>query len=228
MAKSHAKKENPWINILVNVAFPTIILMKVSPMIGPVAGLLLAMALPLGYGMWDLLVRKNWNFFSFLGIASILLTGGIGLLQLGPELLAWKEALIPGLIGLLVLATVWTPFPMMQKLLETLLDWERIQEALRKKDQLHLLDRVTSVATMMLSGSFFVSAVLNYVLAKVVVTSPSGTDAFNEELGQMTALSVPVITIPSFLLLFGIMVYLVWKLTKITGLEVEELMLGQQ
>lgn len=226
--KNTAKRENPWINILVNVAFPTIILMKISPLIGHVWGLVLALSLPLFYGLWDLLSRRTWNFFSVLGLVSILLTGGIGLLQLGPELLAWKEAVVPTLVGLVVLGTLWTPFPLMRKMLESLLDWQRIEGILREKQELHRLDRLTSVATILLACTFFVSAILNYVLARIIVVSPAGSDAFNEELGRMTGLSLPVITLPSFIMLFCVMIYLLKALYTLTGLDIEELMLGQE
>lgn len=219
------RRENPWINILVNVVFPTIILMKISPMIGHVWGLLLAMSLPLVYGLWDLISRKTWNFFSILGLVSILLTAGIGLLQLGPELLAWKEALVPTLVGLVVLGSIWTPFPLMRKMLESLMNWERIEGILQEKHEAHLLDKLATMTTILLAATFFVSAILNYVLARVIVNSPAGTDAFNEQLGRMTALSLPVITVPSFIMLFGVMIYLIKRLTDLTGLDIEELML---
>jgi hypothetical protein len=44
-------------------------------------------------------------------------------------------------------------------------------------------------------GATFFSAVMNYLTANWVVTSPVGSAAFNEELGLMTLLSYPVITI---------------------------------
>ncbi|PIV89994.1 MFS transporter [Candidatus Gracilibacteria bacterium CG17_big_fil_post_rev_8_21_14_2_50_48_13] len=217
------QKENPWINILVNVVFPTIILMKISPMIGHVAGLLLALSLPLFYGIWDLWKRRTWNFFSLLGLASILLTGGIGLFSLPPDMVAWKEALVPGLVGVVVLITAWTPFPLMKKLLEQVMPWSHIEDAAREKGKESELLRLTKITTVLLACSSFVSAVLNYVLAKLIVMSPAGTDAFNEELGKMTGLSLPVILVPNFLMLFGLMFYLMWSLAKITGLDIEDL-----
>lgn len=228
MKTATQRRENPWINIVVNVVFPTIILTKVSPHVGVVWGLLIAMSLPLGYGVWNLISRRTWNFFSIIGIASILFTAGIGLLQLGPDLLAWKEALVPTLIGTVILATVWSPFPIMKKMLESLMNWERIEEILREKKDLHKLDRLTRVSTALLAGSLYVSGILNYVLAKVIVTSPAGTDAFNAELGHMTALSLPVITLPSFIMLFGVMIYLVKTLLDLTGLDVDDLMLTDE
>jgi hypothetical protein len=47
----------------------------------------------------------------------------------------------------------------------------------------------------LLAGTFFFSSVANYVLARWVVTSPAGTEAFNQELGRLTLLSYPVIAI---------------------------------
>jgi len=60
----------------------------------------------------------------------------------------------------------------------------------------------------MLAGTFLFSSVMNYLLARWVVTSPAGTEAFNAELGRMTLLSYPVIAIPSMLMMMGVMFYL--------------------
>jgi hypothetical protein len=49
-----------------------------------------------------------------LGLVSILLTGGIGLLQLDTRWLAVKEAAIPGLIGLAVLMSTRTRYPLVK------------------------------------------------------------------------------------------------------------------
>ena len=64
-------------------------------------------------------------------------------------------------------------------------------------------DRTLNVASWLLASSFFLSAVLNFVLAKLIVKSPAGSVAFNEELGRMTALSYPVIALPSMIVMMG-------------------------
>ena len=51
-----------------------------------------------------------------------------------------------------------------------------------------------------------------------------GTDAFNNELGRMTALSYPVITLPVMLVLMGTIYYIFSTVGKLTGLELEEMM----
>jgi hypothetical protein len=68
------------------------------------------------------------------------------------------------------------------------------------------------------------SATLNFTLAKIVVTSPPGTEAFNRELGRMTALSFPVITVPVMITLIGTMVYIIRTVTQLTGLDMEHVL----
>jgi len=69
---------------------------------------------------------------------------------------------------------------------------------------------------------------MNYFLAKTIVTSESGTAAFNEELGRMTLLSYPVIAIPSMIMMLGIF-WFIWKtVSRLTGLSLEEIMVGEE
>lgn len=77
--------------------------------------LVVALLFPVVYGGMDLIRNKKFNFISALGFISVLLTGGIGLLELDTRWLALKEALIPGLIGIAVLGSTFTRYPLMQK-----------------------------------------------------------------------------------------------------------------
>jgi hypothetical protein len=79
-------------------------------------------------------------------------------------------------------------------------------------------------ATYLLSSTFLFSSAMNYILARVVVTSPAGSASFNEELGQMTLLSYPVITIPATLMMMGILYYLWRTINGMTGLKLEEIL----
>ena len=95
-------KPNAMIELLITLIIPSLILMKLSDPedLGVVNALLLALSFPLFWGMRDFLKRRKLNLFAALGLTSILLTGGIGLLQLDTQWLAIKEAAIPGLLGL--------------------------------------------------------------------------------------------------------------------------------
>ncbi|MDE2817308.1 MAG: hypothetical protein OXK81_11510 [Chloroflexota bacterium] len=52
---SRPKRENPLLSILLNIVIPVIILMRFSSdeWLGPMYGLLVALAFPLAYGIFD-------------------------------------------------------------------------------------------------------------------------------------------------------------------------------
>lgn len=83
-------------------------------------------------------------------------------------------------------------------------------------------------ATYLLSGAFFFSSLMNYILARLIVTSPAGSAAFNEELRRMTLLSYPVIAIPSMLMMMIILYYLWRTIHGMTGLELEDILPGHR
>ena len=76
----------------------------------------------------------------------------------------------------------------------------------------------------MLAASFFVSAILNYALARIILVAPPGTEEFNVQLGKMTWLSYPVIFVPAMIILLSAFYYLFRQITKHTQLELEDIM----
>lgn len=219
------KGESLLLNLALNIFLPVIILTKLTgdDMLGPLNGLLLALSFPIGYGIYDYLARRKLNLISALGVASVVMTGAIGVLQLDPGLVAIKEAGVPAAIGLAVLVSVRTPWPFVKKLSEKVLDMEKIRAALRRRKASGDFERLLVRANYMVAGTFFLSSALNYYLAKAVVVSQPGTVAFNEEIGTMTALSYPVIALPSAVLLILIIWYLVSRIGRMTGLKAEKI-----
>lgn len=219
-------KNSPLIELLITIVIPSVILMKFSApeALGSVNALLLALAFPLAWGLRDLLMHHKINLFAVLGLVSTLLTGGIGLLQLDTQWLAIKEAAIPALIGLAVAISAYTPYPLIRVLLfsPTLMDVERIQTSLEQRGNRAAFEARLKIATWMLSGSFLFSAIMNYTLAIWVVTSPTGTAAFNEELGRMTLLSYPVIALPAMLIMAAVLYYLSRSIQQLAGLKLTE------
>jgi hypothetical protein len=218
------RRETPLLNLGLNIVIPVIILVRFSgdDQLGPKYGLLVALAFPVGYGIYDFVVRRGFNFYSALGFVSILLTGGIGLLKLHVEWVAIKEAGVPFIIGIAVLVSLRTRYPLVKTLIHKVIEVEKVYGALRHRDSVDAYERRLVVSTYVVTFGLLVSTVLNYVLARIVVVSESGTTAFNEELGRMTALSLPVITIPSITILGIALYYLVSGITKETGLEFQD------
>lgn len=187
--------------------------------------LVVALLFPIIYGGMDLVRNKKFNFISALGFISVLLTGGIGLLELDTRWLALKEALIPGLIGLAVLGSTFTRYPLMQKLVlnDTVLNLSLINERLKENGQSEAFERCLMSSNYLFASTFAFSSAMNYFLATWIVTSPSGTAAFNEELGKMTLYSYPMIAIPSMLMMFGIFYYIWRQVRMMTSLETEQI-----
>ena len=222
------RKSRPMVDLLVSILIPSAILMKFSgpENLGPSTALIVALAFPLGWGLFELLKYRKFNFIALLGLISVLLTGGIGLLQLDAQWLAVKEAAIPGIIGLAVLISIYTPYPLVRTLLYNprVLNVEKIEAKLHELGNLQQFERQLQIATYWLSSTFLFSSVMNYTLAKWIVTSPSGSPAFNQELGQMTLLSYPMIAIPSTLIMLAILYYLWRTIRKLTGFELEDIL----
>ena len=222
---ANAKKENPLLSLLLNVVAPVAVLTLLSgeDRLGPAGGLVVALAFPLGYGAYDLVRRRNFNLLSIVGIAGVLLTGGIGLLELDPQWVAVKEAGVPLVIGAVVVGSLWTRYPLVRTLMRQVIDFERVATALEERGTRAAFERRLAHTTYILGASFLVSAALNYVLARLIVVSPAGTTAFNQELGKMTALSFPVIMAPLALLFALALFFLVSGIRKQTGLEVADI-----
>ncbi len=225
-----ASKPNPLLEIGVTIILPAVVLMKFSSedSLGPLRALLLGLAFPLGWGLWDGWRRRKLSWLAVLGVVSTLLTGGLGLLALDAKWLAVKEATIPTLIGVVMLGSIWTRTPLIHLLVfnASLFDVERINSALVAKGNATAFEKRLRQGTIMLAATFLFSAVANYLLARWVVTSPAGTEAFNQELGRLTLLSYPIIAIPSMLMMMGLMFWLAREAKALTGMAMGDMLQG--
>lgn len=225
-APRQAKRESLLANLLLNIIIPTLILTKLSGehLLGIKMAIVVALAFPIVYGLRDFIIRRKLNVFSVLGFVSIMLTGGISLMELDPAYIAIKEAAIPGLIGLAVLISLKTPYPLVKTFIynDKILKVDKVAAALEKHGNKAAFEKTLTNATYILAGSFFVSSILNYVLAKIVMVSPPGTVQFNEELGKLTALSFPIIVVPAMIVMMIALFYLFNSIRKLTHLTLEE------
>jgi len=196
--------------------------------LGPTGALIFALSFPILWGLYDLFKNGTRNYVAILGVVSVLLTGGIGLLKLDAQWLAVKEAAIPLTIGVGVLVANYLGFPVIRKLLynDNVMRVDRIQTALQSNNTESEFDSSLSRANILFACTFFFSAIANYILAKTIVTSDSGTEAFNNELGRMTLLSYPVIAIPSMIMMFAIFYYIWRTINRLTGLKLEQVIVG--
>ncbi len=234
--KKTPQKQNPFMDLLWNVIAPTLVLTKLSvpERLGPVYALILALAFPIGYGSYDLWKQKKINFFSILGLLNVLLTGGFGLAQLDRFWFAVKEASVPTLFGLAILASMrWTKAgkeTLLEKMFlnESTFQMSLIKSKLENSENLHRYKAAVRRTTYLFALSFAVSAVLNFLLAIWLLKSPPGTPEFNAELGKMNALSFPVIALSCTSILIAALFWFLSDLSKLTGYKWDDLLAGKK
>lgn len=246
------KRENLLLNIIFNIATPGAILSWLSEPkfwqwlatpLGSLAyttptldddktfasacALVLALLFPISYGLYDFATRRKTNFISILGFGSVLITGGMGLMKADGMWFAVKEAGVPLLIGLMVLISQRTKRPLVREFLynDQMINVPRIEAALAEKGTKADFERLLARSAYLLAFSFLISSILNFTLARIILTSPAGTPEFNAELGRMNWLSWPVIVLPTM----GMTLYALWKLLdgaeKLSGLSFDDLLL---
>jgi hypothetical protein len=227
VSKPPPKPENLFLNLVFNLALPAIVLSKLSApgRLGPVYGLVVALACPLGYGVWDYLKRREANFISIVGFISVLLTGGLGLLHIGGFWFAVKEAAVPTVIAAAVLISLKSKKPLVHAMLYNpqVIDVAKVDAALDQRNNRAGFDRLLVTSSYLLTISFLLSAVLNFALARYLLKSPAGTTEFNAELAKMHLLSWPVIVLPSMVMTMYALWRLLSGLKELTGLTMDEI-----
>ena len=221
-------RSRPLVDLAVGVLVPSIILIRFSDdsTLGAAGALVVALAFPFGLGLYEAIRFRSLNYFALIGLVSVLLTGGIGLLQLDTRWLAVKEAAIPALLGFAVLVSTRIGYSPVRLLLfnPAILDTEKIARLLRARNRLGHFESRLQNAGYWLGGTFFFSAAMNYLLATWIVTSPAGSAAFNEELGRLTLVSYPAIALPSMAMMLAIF-YSLWRyIHRSTGVRFEEIL----
>ena len=242
---TNPKRENMFLNLGFNLILPIVILRKGDEWFGQTLGealyakadsalvgsiiLLLAIFFPVSYGILDLIRRRKWNFFSILGAISALLTGGIGLLPGATVFMfAVKESALPAILGMFTIITLRTQKPLVRLFLY---NPEVIKVSLvdQKLDELGTklnFNKLLVKCTWLIALSFGVSAILNFILARIIVVTEPSADKilFNDEVGRMMSWSLPIISLPC-LFVSG---YAFWLLIKgikeFTGLSMEEVL----
>jgi hypothetical protein len=222
------KPENLFLNLAFNVAIPTAIMSWASGprALGPKWGLVAALLFPLGYGIYDFAQRRRFNFISAIGFVSVLVTGGFGLMKLDGFWFAVKDGVLPGLIGLAVLASMRAKEPLVRELLYNpqVVDVERVDAALEARGTSTGFAKLLQSASYIIASAMLISAVLNYSFARAIIKSPPDTEAFNQELAKMHWVSLLGLSLPTMAMLM----FALWRLFKglsaLTGLTIDEMM----
>jgi len=256
MADQKNHQEHPLANVLLNVLVPVLALSYLSKdpefqrvigetvrpwHIGPVKALIVALAFPIAYGIKHFIKTRKANFFSALGLVSVLLTGGLTLFLWNKDgtikpnadvLFGLKEASIPMILGLAVIGSHFTSTPLLRTFLysDTIFDIQRIEKEIANKDTRLEYEKIIFRATWLFAASFFISTALNFGLAMYFLgdldhTAANARELYNERVAKLTGWGFAVIGLPILVFLFITLRRMITQLSKITGLKEEEIML---
>ena len=216
------------LKFLLTIVIPIAILLTLSDAdrLGAIPALLLSLVLPLGYGVWELARSRQVDVTAAISIVSLLFTGLIGLLELPPEWFAIKEAAIPLLFSVLIAGSAGTRFPLVRLLFDQVVERETAARAIASRSAEDAYRRLITRTSWLWAGTMALSGIMRYVLATVVVTSTPGSAAFNRELGTMSALRLPTVTLVTLILMIATTTYLVRGTSRLTGLTPSQFFRG--
>ena len=241
--KADPPQDNPFANIVINVLAPVLVLSYLSEEgdklwhIGPMWAMIVALALPIGYGLWHYVKYRQMNVFSLIGLLSVILTGAITIyLWSGGEsvrkhaalLFGIKEAVQPLVLGSLFLITHKMGKPLLNVFLynDTIFNLPLIEEAIAEKGRAADYKGLLWKSTLLFFGSFLVSSVANlglafYFLGDLDPSSADWKQLYNSDVAMITGWGFVVIGVPVVVVSGFILWYLVTGLKRLTGLDTE-------
>jgi hypothetical protein len=232
---SQPKQENALVNLIFNIAIPVFILNKGSKVMGALPALLIALAFPLAFGLFDLYKKRKWNPFAVLGFTNVLVTGSLAISGFDGIWFSIKEAFFPFLIGIFVWISALKDKPLVQSFLMNAhtMNLDMIDEKLKAKQKETEFLKLLQLSTKLLACSFFLSAILNFALAEHIfkpldaaLDSEAKSVMLNEQIAEMTTYSFGVIVVPSMIFLMIILIHLLRGIGKLTGLETKDILKG--
>lgn len=222
------------INLVSNLAFslaiPIYILNSKTLPLSPEMKLVIAIAFPLFYGAFEWWQTKKHNMLSLFGLINVIVTGGFGLLMLEGSWFSIKEASFPLLVGLFVLVSGMKKKPLFGKMMMApeVFDINKLDEKLKLTNSQSEFDKLILNSNHFLSLSFFISAILNYVIARKTflpineaLSAEQKANILNEQIALMHQRGFIGIALPSMIMLLGLLFYYFKQVEKITGASID-------
>ena len=239
------KKESPLISILFNIFIPVLILkngnnwifktlvyFKFNLQESSIINLssvtfLIALAFPITYFIYDFFKRKNFNLISILGFINVLLTGGIGVFGakfgLSKNWFVFKEGFLPLVIGFLLLIMKKYRQDSFNKILlnEALFDNYKIKNSIKEEKQ-NEFEKLLGRASAHFILGLFISSIIQFILASIIVVSNPGEPSFNDQVATMTWVSYFAVLVPTMLVVGKGYWELIVGIEKITDIKKED------
>ncbi len=217
-------------NLAFSIAIPIFILNSTKLPLTPEVKLVVAILFPLLYGAFEWWRTKKHNFLALLGLINVVITGGFGLLQLGGIWFSIKEASFPLLIGVFVFISGMRQSPFFGKMLMSpeVFNTEKLDAKLREANKTDDFNRLVLTSNHFLALSFFISALLNFIIAEQTFSPISETldateraNILNGQIALMHKRGFMGIAIPSMIMMLSLLMYYFKRIESITGEKIE-------
>lgn len=220
------KPQSSLAQLVFNFVIPIFILMRFSSAssLGPIKAMLLALAFPVAFELRSIYVRHKVSVLSLVSIGGIFVTGAISLLGLSEGWLAIRRSLPYFAISLALLIAMAFRYPLVDMLLARALHMDKAKAAAEKNHNNRQLKKTIRNAALSFVLLFLAIGISSYILTLVTISAPPKTELFNSQYARLRILALPFTTLPTFVGITGIFLYLVFRIEKLTGIESTELM----
>lgn len=212
-----------WLELVGAVVWPTIVLTFGGRYLPPSAVLVAGLTPPVLLAVAGVVREGRPSVLSVIALVSVLVTGGVGLLQLDARWFALKEMLVPTAVGGLLIASARTRYALVGAVFGQLFDPERLGAALSNSGQQARYDRAVAQATARMGAVTAASGPVSAAYALWSIRSQTGTEAFTAELGSYTGWSFVLINLPVLALTVWVLRAALEEVEGAAGVPLDEL-----
>ncbi len=211
------------VDLGLNVVWPLVFLWGLSDRFTPLVGLGLALIGPLIAALITIVQQRRVSGLSALALIGVLVSGGIGVLQLDARWFAVKEAAIPAIIGALTAASSRTRYALVRTAFTEILDGVKLEAALASRGAQAAAHEVMAKATVRMGGVWLFLGIASGLLAFAMVSGAPGTPAYNEDVGRYTAWSFGLVNLPSMAAMVWVMQKALDEVAAHSGIAIDDL-----
>ncbi len=235
------------LNVALSILAPVLILEKCSLegpsfwQIGTTPALIIALALPITYGIYNFATTRKADALNILGLAGVIFTAVVTLYattgendSIRPNTPWWyaaKEAFIPMILAVAMLVTARGKGALLRVFLYTdsIFHVERIEAECHAKNLLKEYNFTLWNASCFVAASLVFSSAANFFLSLYfllpVLDYPAAEQGlqYNYALGSITWWGYLIIGIALMMTLAAVLVYLLKSLSRLTGMTRDEL-----
>jgi hypothetical protein len=215
-------------NAIINIILPVAILFLLSDdsRLGPLPALLLAVGLPMTYGIWELIRSRAVNISSIMGIVGVLLTGVIAVFELDTDLFAVKEAAIPIGFAAILLITNRMSFPVVKLLVDMVQKRDRVERMVSEQGKADDYRAHIERSGTIWAGIMLLSGILKFILSSLIMTADAGTREFNTQLATYELVQIPTTMMLTMVLILSLIYFIAKGTGTLIGLQPSEVLRG--